>query len=376
MARDGRWAWAEVDLDAIEHNVRTLRTAVEPAALWAVVKADGYGHGAAPVARAALRAGAAGVCVALVQEGVALRAAGIDAPILVLSEQPPAELAAAVSADLVSTVYRPEQVALLAAAADAAGVVHRVHLKVDTGMHRVGCDPDTAVTMAAAVRVCPSLVLDGVFTHLALADEPGDPFTAVQLARFDAVLAALADHDLLPPVVHAANSAGGLAHPSARHHLVRAGIAIYGISPGAGVDHLTGELRPALSLRARVTMVRRVAAGEGISYGLRHRVVADTTIATVPIGYADGVPRRLSAVGGQVLVGGRRRPIVGVVTMDQLMVDMGDDPVEVGAEVVLIGRQGDESIRAAEWAGLLGTIGYEIVCAISARIARHHGPAS
>jgi len=376
MARDGRWAWAEVDLDAIEHNVRTLRTAVEPAALWAVVKADGYGHGAAPVTRAALRAGAAGVCVALVQEGVALRAAGIDAPILVLSEQPPAELAAAVSADLVSTVYRPEQVALLAAAADAAGVVHRVHLKVDTGMHRVGCDPDTAVTMAAAVRVCPSLVLDGVFTHLALADEPGDPFTAVQLARFDAVLAALADHDLLPPVVHAANSAGGLAHPSARHHLVRAGIAIYGISPGAGVDHLTGELRPALSLRARVTMVRRVAAGEGISYGLRHRVVADTTIATVPIGYADGVPRRLSAVGGQVLVGGRRRPIVGVVTMDQLMVDMGDDPVEVGDEVVLIGRQGDESIRAAEWAGLLGTIGYEIVCAISARIARHHGPAS
>ncbi len=376
MARDGRWAWAEVDLDAIEHNVRTLRTAVEPAALWAVVKADGYGHGAAPVARAALCAGAAGLCVALVQEGVALRAAGIDAPILVLSEQPPAELAAAVSADLVSTVYRPEQVALLAAAADAAGVVHRVHLKIDTGMHRVGCDPDAAVTMAAAVRVCPSLVLDGVFTHLALADEPGDPFTAVQLARFDAVLAALADHDLLPPVVHAANSAGALAHPSARHHLVRAGIAIYGISPGAGVDHLAGALRPALSLRAQVSMVRRVAGGEGISYGLRHRTANDTTIATVPIGYADGVPRRLSAVGGQVLVGGQRRPIVGVVTMDQLMVDMGDDPVDVGDEVVLIGRQGDESIRAAEWAGLLGTIGYEIVCAISARIARHHGPAS
>jgi alanine racemase len=341
-----------------------------------VVKADGYGHGAAPVARAALRAGAAGLCVALVQEGVALRAAGIESPILVLSEQPPADLAAAVSAGVVSTVYRPEQVALLAAAADAAGVVHRVHLKVDTGMHRVGCDPDVAVTMAAAVRVCPSLVLDGVFTHLALADEPGDPFTAVQLARLDAVLAALADHDLLPPVVHAANSAGGLAHPSARHDLVRAGIAVYGISPGPGVDHLAEALRPALSLRARVSMVRRVAAGEGISYGLRHRVATDTTIATVPIGYADGVPRRLSAVGGQVLVGGRRRPIVGVVTMDQLMVDMGDDPVAVGDEVVLIGRQADESITAAEWAGQLGTIGYEIVCAISARIARHHGPSS
>ncbi len=374
MPAEGRWAWAEVDLDAIEHNVRVLRAAVEPAALWAVVKADAYGHGATPVARAALRAGAAGLCVALVQEGVALRAAGIDAPILVLSEQPPAELAPAVAVGLESTVYRVEQVALLAAAAAAAGVVHRVHLKIDTGMHRVGCDPEAAVGVAAAVRAQATLELHGVFTHLALADEPDDPFTAVQLARFDEVLAALAAHDLLPPVVHAANSAGGLAHAAARRSLVRAGIALYGISPGVGVDHLAASLRPALSLCARVSMVRRVAAGEGISYGLRHRVVADTTIATVPIGYADGVPRRLFAAGGEVVIGGRRRPIVGVVTMDQLMVDMGDDPVEVGDAVVLIGRQGDEAVTAADWARLLGTIGYEIVCAISARIARHHGP--
>jgi alanine racemase len=230
--------------------------------------------------------------------------------------------------------------------------------------------------LAATVRAQPALELHGVFTHLALADEPADPFTSTQLARFDAVLHSLADHDLLPPVVHAANSAGGLAHPGARRDLVRAGIAIYGISPGDGVDHLTAELRPALALLSRVSMVRRVAAGEGISYGLRHRVATDTTIATVPIGYADGVPRRLSAVGGEVLIGGRRRPIVGVVTMDQLMVAMGDDAVAVGDEVVLIGRQGDESVSAAEWARLLGTIGYEVVCAISARIARHHGPST
>ena len=376
MSADGRWAWAEVDLDAVEHNVRALLTSVAPAAVWAVVKADGYGHGAVPVARAALRAGAAGLCVALVHEGVALRAGGLEAPILVLSEQPPAELAAAVAAGLESTVYRPEQVDLLATAAEAAGVVHRVHLKVDTGMHRVGCDPAAAVEVAAAVRAQSALELHGVFTHLALADEPADPFTAVQLARFDAVLATLADHDLLPPVVHAANSAGALAHPAARRDLVRAGIAIYGISPGDGVDHLTADLRPALSLKARVSMVRRVAAGEGISYGLRHRVATDTTIATVPLGYADGVPRRLFASGGHVLIGGRRRPIVGVVTMDQLMVDMGDDRVEVGDEVVLIGRQGDEAVAAIEWARLLGTIGYEVVCAISARIARHHGPST
>jgi alanine racemase len=376
MSAEGRWAWAEVDLDAVEHNVRALRASVAPAALWAVVKADGYGHGAVPVARAALRAGAAGLCVALVQEGVALRDAGIDAPILVLSEQAPAQLAVAVRAELVSTVYRPEQVALLAAAAEAAGVVHRVHLKVDTGMHRVGCDPAAAVELAAAVRAQPALELHGVFTHLALADEPADPFTEVQLARFDEVLAALAADGLLPPMVHAANSAGALAHPAARRDLVRAGIAIYGISPGDGIDHLTADLRPALALKARVSMVRRVAAGEGISYGLRHRVAADTTIATVPVGYADGVPRRLSAAGGEVLIGGRRRPIVGVVTMDQLMVAMGDDAVAVGDEVVLIGRQGDESVSAAEWARLLGTIGYEVVCAISARIARHHGPST
>lgn len=369
----GRWAWAEVDAAAIEHNVGVVRAAVAPAALWAVVKADGYGHGAELAARAALRAGATGLCVALVQEGVALRRAGLAAPILVLSEQPPGELAAAVAAELTSTVYRVEQVACLADAAAAAGVVHRVHLKVDTGMHRVGCDPTDAVVVARAVAACPSLVLDGVFTHLALADEPTDPFTDLQLDRFDAVLDALGAAGLLPAVVHAANSAGGLAHPRARHSMVRTGIALYGISPGPGVDHLVGELRPALALRARVSMVRRVAAGEGVSYGLRHRVATDTTLATVPIGYADGVPRRWSAMGGEVLIGGRRRPIVGVVTMDQLVVDVGDDAVQVGDEVVLLGRQGDEEITAAQWARRLDTIGYEIVCAISHRIARRPG---
>ncbi|MEM1333349.1 MAG: alanine racemase, partial [Actinomycetota bacterium] len=196
-------------------------------------------------------------------------------------------------------------------------------------------------------------------------------FTIGQLSRFDEVLTAVPE---LPDdvVVHAANSAAALAHVGARRQVLRAGIAMYGISPGSGVDDLVGDLRPALSLTAKVSFVKRVRAGTAISYGLRHTFERDTTVATIPIGYADGVPRRLSAVGGRVLVGGRRCPIVGVVTMDQLMVDVGDAHVEVGDDVVLIGRQGDEVVRAEDWATALDTIGYEIVCGISPRVPRVH----
>ena len=366
----GRWAWAEVDPGAIEHNVAVVRVAADGAPVWAVVKADGYGHGALVAAEAALRGGAAGLCVALVQEGVQLREAGVSAPVLVFGEQPPAELDAAVRHGLTSTVYSLRQIDALDTVARGAGVVHPVHLKVDSGMHRVGCDPADALSIAAAVGSAPGLRLEGVYSHLAVADEPDHPFTAQQVAVFDAVLADLADAGVCPPLVHLANSAGAFAHPSARRSLVRPGVALYGISPGAGVDHLAAGLRPALSLHARVSLVRRVRAGERISYGLRHTFAADTTVAVLPIGYADGVPRRLSAVGGEVLLGGRRRRIVGVVTMDQLMLDVGDDDVAVGDHAVLLGRQGDDEITATEWADRLGTIGYEIVCGVSRRIER------
>ena len=368
--RSGRWAWAEIDAAAIEHNIGVLRAVAGPAAVWAVVKADGYGHGAVDVAEAALRAGASGLCVALVQEGVQLRAAGVTAPVLVLSEQPPLEAPVAVAQHLISTVYSLAQVAALDTAAQVAGRVHPVHLKVDTGMHRVGCDLADALMLAQAIDAAAGLRLDGVFSHLAVADEPDHPATAVQIARFDAVLADLAAAGVAPRLTHLANSAATLAHAATHRSMVRAGIAVYGISPGAGVDHATTALRPALSLHARVSHVRRVAAGEGISYGLRHRFERDTTVAVLPIGYADGVPRRLYATGGCVLIGGSRRPIVGVVTMDQLMVDMGDDQVAVGDPAVLLGRQGDEEIAVVEWAERLGTIGYEIVCGISRRVER------
>ena len=366
----GRWAWAEVDPTAIEHNVAVVRSVVGGVPMWAVVKADGYGHGALVAADAALRGGASGLCVALVHEGVQLREAGVSAPVLVFGEQPPAELDAAVRHGLTSTVYSLRQVAALDAVARAAGMVHPVHLKVDSGMHRVGCDPDEALAIAEAVVASSGLRLEGAYSHLAVADEPDHPFTAQQVAVFDGVLDRLAAAGIHPAVVHLANSAGALAHPSTRRSLVRPGIALYGISPGAGVDHLAAALRPALSLHARVSLVRRVRAGEHISYGLRHTFAADTTVAVLPIGYADGVPRRLFATGGQVLLGGRRRPVVGVVTMDQMMVDVGDDAVAVGDHAVLLGRQGDDEITATEWADLLGTIGYEIVCGVSRRIER------
>lgn len=365
--RVSRWAWAEVSAATIEHNVRTLAALVAPSQVWVAVKADGYGHGALVVALAAQAAGAHGLCVALVQEGVALRTAGIEGPILVLSEQPPDELAAAVEHRLATTVYSAAQIAQL----EACGAIeHPVHLKVDTGMRRVGVAEVDAVALAEMIAASPAVSLDGVFTHLAVADEPDNPFTAQQLDRFEAVVAALTAAGLRPPLVHAANSAGALAHPRARYDMVRLGIGVYGIASSPGVDALFSALRPALSLHARVSHVKRVAAGERISYGLRHTFARDTTVATVPIGYADGVPRRLFQVGGTVLIGGQRRAIVGVVTMDQLMVDCGDDPVQRGDEVVLIGTQGSHTITAADWANALGTIAYEIVCGISSRIER------
>lgn len=364
-----RWAWADVDLDAITHNVRVLIETVAPTNVWAVVKADGYGHGALEVGAAALLAGARGLCVALTSEGTALRRAGISAPILVLSEQPADNAEAIVEQHLTPTVSTAAGVEALAAAAAAhATDPIDVHLKVDTGMHRVGAWPHEAAALARLIDERPSLHLAGVFTHLAVADEVSNEETARQLARFEEVLAGL------PAVryVHAANSAAALAHPPAHHSFVRAGIAIYGISPGRDLDEVARRLRPVLSLKARVSYVKRLRAGDRLSYGLRHVLAHDANIATVPIGYADGVRRNLSGRGMHVLIGGRRREIVGTITMDQLMVDCGDDDVATADEVVLIGRQGDQQIRAEDWASELGTIGYEIVCGIGPRVPRRH----
>lgn len=364
-----RWAWADVDLDAIAHNVAVLRDRVAPAEVWAVVKANGYGHGAPEVGAAALLAGAQGLCVALTSEGVALRRSGISAPILLLSEQPRDHAAAIVEHRLTPTVCTAAGIDAVAAAARERGPeAVDVHLKVDTGMHRIGVAPADVLEHCERIVARPELCLAGVFTHLAVADEPDDDATAAQLALFDALLADVPAGRM----VHAANSAGALAHPAAHHSLVRAGIALYGVSPGPALDDAAGPLIPALSLVARVSFVKRLRAGDRLSYGLRHTMTRDANVATVPIGYADGVRRNLSGRGVPVLVGGHRREIIGTITMDQLMVDCGDDPVEIGDEVVLLGRQGDGQIRVEEWALALGTIGYEIVCGIGSRVPRRY----
>ena len=368
-----RPAWAEVDLGAVRGNVDALVDLCAPAAVCAVVKADGYGHGAVAVARAALEAGATWLAVAVVEEGVALRRAGITSPILVLAEPPPAAAAEAVAQQLTPTLYTSRGVEAAQAAAAVAGDGRRVpvHVKVDTGMHRVGASPADAVALAEAAHASPALELEGLWTHLAVADEPGrDDYTLGQIACFEQVRAELARRGIRPAVVHAANSAGAIAHPAARYDLVRCGIAVYGYAPSA---ELAGRLplRPALSLRCRATFVRELDAGERLSYGLRYELSRRSVVATAPLGYADGVPRRLSAVGGEVLVGGRRCPLAGTVTMDQVMVDCGSEAeVAVGDEVVLLGRQGGECVSADEWAERLGTISYEVLCGIGPRVPR------
>ena len=364
-------AHAIVDLDAVAANLTGLRALVAPAAVCAVVKADAYGHGAVPVARAAVGAGAEWLAVAQVAEGEALRDAGLDVPVLVLAEPEAGEMARVVAARLTPAVYRFDGIAAAGAAADAAGLVLPVHLKVDTGMHRVGAAPDDAVGLARAVVAHPALELEGVWTHFAVADEPEDAFTAEQGRRYRAVLAELAAAGIRPRLRHAANSAGALAHPDERYDLVRCGIAVYGVAPAPGLAGAL-HLRPALSLRSQVTYVKRLPAGSGVSYGRRYVLPADAVVATVGIGYADGVRRRLAERGAEVLVRGRRRPIIGSITMDQLMVDCGPDGdgVTAGDEVVLIGQQGDERITVDEWAARLDTIAYEVLCGLGPRVER------
>ncbi len=292
-----------------------------------------------------------------------LRQAGVVEPVLLLSEPVPGAMHDVVAGRLTPTLYTPGGVeaAVRAVAAYGGREPLAVHVKVDTGMHRVGAHPEVAAVLAERVAAHPSLRLEGLFTHLAVADEPDDPFTGEQLARFRRVLDELDAVGVRPELLHAANSAGAIVFPDARFDLVRCGIALYGLAPAPVLEERCEGLVPALTLKARVSYVKRVDAGERVSYGLRYRLDRPATIATVPIGYADGVPRRLSEVGGEVLIGGRRHRIAGTVTMDQITVDCGDDVIAVGDEVVLIGRQGEETITAWEWAERLGTIAYEIV---------------
>ncbi len=364
---------AEIDLDAVRHNVRSMASFAGDATVCAVVKADGYGHGAAPVAEAALGSGAAWLAVAHVAEASRLRAAGIESPILLLSEPRPDEIDAAIAAGVRLTVFRADTVVAVSDRARALGVPPvPVHLKIDTGMRRIGCEPTEAVAMARRIADATGVRHEGTMTHLALADEPDDPTTDAQLDIFDRAIDELTAAGLKPGIRHAANSAGTIGFPRARLDLVRVGIALYGIPPSPALAG-AADLRPALRWTSSISMVKVVSAGDHVSYGHRHRFDRETTIATIPVGYADGLRRRLGLAGGAVLIRGRRCPMVGVVTMDQFVVDCGPGAdVMVGDEVVLVGTQDSDEISASEMASAVDTIGYEVVCAISARVPRVH----
>ena len=371
VAKPARPTWLDVDLDAIAHNVRTLKALVGPnVALMAVLKADGYGHGAVKVARTAINNGADWCGVASLSEALALRNAGIEAPILILGFTPGWHAREALLRDVSLTVYDLDVARAYARAAQELKRTARVHVEVDTGMSRLGVLPAAAPSFIRAVAALNAICVEGIFTHFSSADSD-EGYTQLQLARFRDVLSAIGD---LPTLryVHAANSAGALAYPEARFNMVRIGLAMYGLNPfhPAPLRPAGLRLRPAMTWRTTIAQVKTLPAGTPVSYGGRFVCPRETTIAVIPVGYADGF-RRAPCTFGEVLVRGQRAPIVGAVCMDQSMIDVSRIPnVRIGDEVVIIGQQGSEQISAEAVAARLGTISYEVISAILPRVPR------
>lgn len=362
--------WAEIDLDAISNNVSAFKRHVgEGVEIIAVVKANAYGHGAVPVARTALEAGAARLAVHRVGEGVELRRAGIDAPILVMGETPVDGAGLVVEWRLTPSLISMEFVQALSAHAANLGIETPVHVKVDSGMGRHGLMPDEAVDFLLALRRLPGIYLEGLYTHFATADWADQRYVHQQLDVFNGVLQALGQAGIHVPVVHAANSAAAMVLPEARFNAVRPGIALYGMEPSSEWPPVF-ELYPALSLKSRVSRVRELPPGTGVSYGRTYITRKFTQAALVPVGYGDGYPRSLSN-RGIVLIRGRRALVIGRVCMDQFVVDATDIiGVQQGDEVVIIGMQGEQRIQAEEVAALAGTINYEITTSLLARVVR------
>lgn len=369
---------AEVSLGALRSNVAAVRVALAegspavPPRLYGVVKADAYGHGAPEVALALQSAGVDGLCVALVEEGVALRRAGVTLPVLVMSSVPGEGMGAAVGAGLTPVVHDLSQLEALGALKAPA----RVHLKIDSGMHRLGVLPVDCPEAARRLRAMPHVTVEGVMTHLANADCDDSSYSVTQLARFAEARQSLAAEGIAPSVVHAANSAAALRMPEARFDLVRVGIALYGVAP---FPNTAPGLLPAMRLRTEILALRTVGPGEPVGYGGTHRTGRKAVLATIPIGYADGFFRRLSREA-EVLVRGARCRVVGNVSMDLASVDVTEVSrvcgVSVGDEVVLLGGQsgpgGHGVIRAEEIADRVGTIAYEVLTALSRRVPRRH----
>jgi len=358
--------WIEVDCTAIENNVRLL-CRMTGVAVMAVVKANGYGHGAVPVVRAALQGGATWCGVARIEEAMELRSAGIDCPILILGFTPWEKVESAIANDISMAAWTADQVNFAAVKAQNLGRKARLHLKVDTGMSRLGLSPEDAVALARSMVHTPSISFEGVFTHFARADEK-DQFTTQQQERcFREVLTSLSAGDMLPPWIHAANSAATISHPNTWFNMVRPGIAVYGLDPSPDC-RLPSDFRSALAWKTVISQIKRLPAGRGVSYGHEYSTASEERIGTLPVGYADGYRR---VAGNKVLVRGKQIPVVGRVCMDQIMVQLDSVPeAREGDEVVLIGSQGEESLTVDNLAAIWRTVNYEVICGLGARVPR------
>jgi alanine racemase len=380
---DASVVWAEIDLKAIAHNVAELRRITQPEArLMAVVKADGYGHGAIEIAQCALQNGAATLGVARIEEGIRIRQAGIQTPILIFGYTLPEQVADLLEYDLTPCVYAAASARNFSRRAASLGKKIKAHLKVDTGMGRLGqlpqnfrSDNSTAIAADAleetrTIAALDGLELEGICTHFATADSKDKTDAEKQLHLFITYLKRLQQAGLNPPVRHAANSAALIDMPQSHFDMVRPGIAIYGLYPSDEVQKNKVSLKPAMALKARIIHLKKVPAGFKVSYGGTHETQRPTTIATVPVGYADGLNRQLSN-RGQMLVHGQRVPIIGRICMDLTMLDVGSiENVQVGDEAVIFGQQNNETLTVDEMAALLNTINYEIVSTITARVPR------
>ena len=377
-------SWAEIDLSAYAHNIRELRRVALPAArLMAVVKANGYGHGAIEVARTALQNGADFLGVARIHEAVELRKAGLEAPILIFGYSSPDSAPTLIDFELTQTVYSKTTAKALSEQAARQGKKIKIHIKVDTGMGRLGlllddlaagashnARTDRTVKEIAAISRLANLDVDGIFTHFATSDSADKSYANTQLERFRDFLNRIDSAGLRPPLKHAANSAAVIDLPDSHLDMVRPGIATYGLYPSDEVNQSNVDLKPVMTLKSSIIHLKKVPAGFHISYGITYRTEKPTTIATVPIGYADGLNRLLSS-RGWMLVHGIRVPIVGRVCMDLTMLDVGAlKDVTIEDEVVVFGQQGNEAITADELAAKLNTINYEIVTSISGRVPR------
>ena len=369
---DGVVTWAEIDLEAIRQNVRSFKRHVGAAVqIYAVVKANAYGHGAVPVAKAALEAGAARLAVHRLTEGIELRQAGLTAPILVMGYTPPAGAQTMVEWDLTPSCITTEFAQALSTQAAAQGKTIPLHVKVDTGMSRYGLFPAEVMPFLTAIAKLPAVSIEGLFTHFATADASDQTWVRQQITTFDQVIASIQASGMDIPIIHAANSATTMKLPQAHYNAVRPGISMYGMNPSSEWEPVF-DLHPALTLKSTVSRVRELPTGAGVSYGRTFVTNRPTTAALVPVGYGDGYHRILTNKG-VVLVRGKRAPIIGRVCMDQFVVDVTGIPgVQQDDEVVLVGRQGDERISAEEIGRLAGSINYEVTTGLLPRVVRKY----